>query len=246
MQVWWPLPSRVRMERSCCGPVLVVWTEWPRVVHPGFERFAPCSCPQHPHAPTVLLSVCWHHKVHSLMWRRKVNPDTTAAAATLSITSAPDPLMWLNHRSFSRDSISPSATCRSLNRPQLNAGGFLQSKPFWPASHYRGQLTLAPHSGRTWHYQALTVSNKHGIFINWHKSFDNELYYRLNTEYFCLSTRHTPSLQCQSPTRTITAHITINFLAVSTVTWLTVDNVEQIGDIALGGFGQRNVKQFSA
>jgi hypothetical protein len=65
-------------------------------------------------------------------------------------TSAPDALMWLNHRSFSRESISLSASYRSLNHPQLNAGGFLQSKPFWPASHYRGQFTLAPHSGRTW------------------------------------------------------------------------------------------------
>jgi len=134
------------------------------------------------------------------------------------ITSAPDALMWLNHRSSSRESISLSATSRSLNRSQLNAGGFLQSKPFWPASHYHGQFTLAPHGGRTWNDQALTIRNKHGIFISWHKSFDMKLYYRLNTEYFGLAIRYTPSLQYQSPARTITTHITTDILAVSTVT----------------------------
>jgi hypothetical protein len=191
---------------------------WPRVVHPCFERFAPCPCPEHPNVPTVLLSVRWRHKVHSLMWRRKVNPDPTAAAH-FSITSAPHALMWLNYRSFSRESISLSGTYCSLNRPQLRAGGFLQSKPFWPASRYRGQFTLVPHSGRNGNDQALTIRKKRGIFINWHKSFDKELYYRPNTEHFGLSIRYAaPSLQYQSPTRTITTHITTKFLSVSTVT----------------------------
>jgi hypothetical protein len=73
------LPNLLGCTVCCVNTVQM----WPRVEHPWFERLAPCSCPEHPHVPTVLLSVCWRHKVHSFMRRRKVNPDPTAADTLL-------------------------------------------------------------------------------------------------------------------------------------------------------------------